>query len=108
MEYFNEYEYQKLWEEIRNEWGLNDFLKNEKLSNILENDHLIKYHNTIAIDIESITNDFCEEYTDCYFLDNIEIDFNEQIINAVYMFMNKNYDEDLIKNDEKLMLKLLE
>jgi len=108
MEYFNEYEYQKLWEEIRNEWDLNDFLKNEELSNILENDHLIKYHNTIAIDIENITNDFCEEYTDCHFLDNIENDFNEQIINAVYMFMNKNYDEDLIKNDEKLMFKLLE
>ncbi len=108
MEYFNEYEYQQLWEEIRKEWGLNDFLKNKELYNILEDDHLIKYYDTVAIDIENITNNFCEENKEYYFLDNIENDFNDQIINAVYMFMNKNYDEDLIKNDEKLMFKLLE
>ncbi len=83
-------------------------MENKELYNILEDNHLIKYYETIAIDIEYITDNFYEEYKNFNFLDNKENDFNDQIINAVYMFMNKNYDEDLIKKDEKLMFKLLE
>ncbi len=108
MNYIDENEYAKLWEEIKNEWELDDFLNHPELYKVLENDHLYKYYDTISNSIEEVTEKFYELNENEGFLDNKSSDFNSQIVNTVYMFMNKEYDEDLIKNNEELMFKLLD
>ena len=107
-EYIDSDEYEKLWEEIKSDWELEDFLNHPELYKILENDHLKKYLDNISDYIYYVAEDFCNINEDDGFLDNKSYDFNLQITNAVYMFMNKNYDEDLIKNNEELMFKLLD
>ncbi len=108
MEYVDEDEYKKLWEEIKSEWDLKDFLEHPKLYIVLENDHLNKFYNSISPSIEAVTEEFYEFNENYRFLDKKNFDFNLEIINAVYMFVNKTYDENLIKNNEELMFKLLE
>lgn len=102
------YEYEELWKEIKKEWNLDDFLKHKELHNILENDCLNKYNNTLHDKIYYLTEEFYNKFWQPHFLDKKNSDFNNEISRAVYLFINKKYDEDLIKNNEELMFKLLD
>lgn len=104
----DDYEYNELWKEIRNDWNLDDFLNNDELFNILENDNLNKFNNELYDKIYYFTESFYENYWSPHFLDKKTTDFNNEISNAVYLFIDKKYDEDIIKNNEELMFKLLE
>jgi len=104
----DEQEYDELWKEIRNDWNLDDFLENDELYNILENDNLNKFNNKLHDKIYYLAENFYENFWEPHFLDLKTSDFNDEISNAVYLFINKNYDEDIIKNNEELMFKLLD
>tara|TARA_B110000444_G_C18459973_1_gene419767 strand:+ start:252 stop:581 length:330 start_codon:yes stop_codon:yes gene_type:complete len=104
----DDYEYNELWKEIRNEWNLDDFLNHRELYNVLENNQIEKYNNELHDKIYNLAGSFYENFWHPHFLDEKTSDFNNEISNAVYLFINKKYDEDIIKNNPELMFKLLE
>ena len=68
------YEYDELWKEIRNDWDLDDFLENDELYNILENDNLNRFNNKLYDKIYHFTESFYENYW-------VNISFNNNYIN---------------------------
>ena len=101
MTTYEDDEFKTIEEIVREEFDLEDLLHIDKTKEELETESYFRFEKNISKDLEYIYTQYANEYGDYGFLDNIK-DGHFGLIDIIYNYIVKQYDVDVVFENEKL------